>query len=156
MDGEQKGRALPLMSLPSCSSPLNTAQNEAISPFVYLLLWCIGQPNLGTKWSSFSLHEPFKVMLSLRRRNLLFRSIVDQKSNNIYIWRRPQVRSECAIGHFWACIKAKFPHCTPWLYLTNPARLRALVTATDILLESFLVVRGEFCSCFLMLWNQSR
>lgn len=67
--GEQKGRALPLMSLPSCSPSLNTAQNEAISSFVYLLVWCIGLPHWGTKWSSFGVHKSFKVTL---RRNLLF------------------------------------------------------------------------------------
>lgn len=135
--GEQKGRALPLTALPSCSSPADTAQNEAISSFV-----------LFTRVGHRPAPPVHRVESSLRRRNLLFRSIIDQKSNKIYIRRRPQVRSECASGHIWARIKGKFPQCTPWLYLTNPASSRALVTATDIYWKVFWAWEEGFAAAF--------
>lgn len=126
----QKGRALPLTSL--LAAPLHQTQHrmKPFLPLCYLFVWCTGWSCLGTEWSSFGVHRSSKVMLSLRRRNLLSRSIVDQKGNKIYIWKRPQVRSECAIGHIWACVRAKssrrFSPSVYTLAVLKPSILKSL------------------------------
>lgn len=94
-------RAGPFPSRPCPRAPLHHTQHKMkpFLPLCYLFVWCMGRPRLGTKRSSFGVHRSSKVTLSLRWRDLLFRSIRDQKSNKIYVWKRPQVRSECAVGH---------------------------------------------------------
>lgn len=97
--GDKRAGLFP--SHPCLRAPLHQAQQKMkpFLPLCYLFVWCTGRPHLGTEQSSFGKHTSSKVTFSLRRKNLLFRSTVDEKGNKIYIWKRPQVKPECALGH---------------------------------------------------------